>query len=264
MTVCRTLKLTLRYETGLASQWKPLLTDFKVLIERFANSTSMDDLFDSINQIYRDADQDPELKGWFKSLDSYIRMCLKEQGYVLQENADAEWRNLYDKGNFLLRERYRNHTNRIVDETKFLADQFDQDAQNKAFADAMNKLFTDLGNDENGKPTFKKHLLKDVSGVVLPAFFEHVHYVPIPRIEYSDNMADAIIENLIIEGDNLAPNVFEFSSDNYFRWGRKSIKNQNKNKVMLSVSGIQMDLKGKQQRLFISLCRLIANSRLRC
>ena len=221
-----------------------MLMDLKVLIERFANSTSMDDLVDSINQIYRDADKDPELKNWFKSLDTYIRTCLKEQGYVLKDHANAEWDRLYDRGNFLLRDRYRNHTNRVVDEVKFLADQFDQDHQNKAFADAMNKLFNDLGNDENGKPTFKKHLVKDLSNVILPGFFENVRYVPIPRIEYSDPMADAIIENLVIEGDNLAPNVFEFSSDNFFRWGRKSIQNSNKNKVMMSVSGIQMDLRG--------------------
>ncbi|KAI9671435.1 MAG: hypothetical protein M1831_004344 [Alyxoria varia] len=226
-------------DTGL----KSAEADLKVLIERFANSTSMDDLFDSINQIYRDADQDPELKGWFKDLDRYIRACLKEQGYVMQDAANAEWDKIYEKGNFLLRERYRNHTNRVVDEVKFFADQFDHDHQNKAFADAMEKLFKDLGNDENGKPAFKKHLVKDLSSVILPAIFEHVRYVPIPRIEYSDNMADAVIENLIIEGDNLAPNVFEFSTDNYFRWGRKQLNNSNKNKVMMSVSGIQMDLR---------------------
>ncbi|KAL9056752.1 MAG: hypothetical protein Q9162_002723 [Coniocarpon cinnabarinum] len=217
--------------------------DLKVLIERFANSTSSDDWFDSINQIYRDANQDPELRGWFKHLDTYIRRCLKEQGYVMQDDANVEWNKLYDQGNFLLRERYRNHTDRVVDETKFLADQFDADPQNKAFAESMNKLFNDLGHDENGKPAFKKHLLKDLSEVIIPAFFEHVRYVPIPRVEYSDQMADAVIENLIIEGDNLAPNAVEFSSDNYFYWARKGAKNQNKNKVMLSVSGIQMDLR---------------------
>lgn len=226
-----------------------MLTSIKVLVERFANSTSMDDLFDSINQIYRDADKDPELRNWFKTLDTFIRRCLKEQGYVMQDAANDEWKGIYDKGNFLLRERYRNHTNRIVDEVKFLADQFEQDPQNKAFGDAFDKLFKDLGNDENGKPVFKKHLVKDLTSVILPAFFENVRYIPIPRIEYSDEMADAVIENLIIEGDNLAPNVFEFSSDNFFRWGRKQLQSSNKNKVMLSVSGIQMDLKGLYEGL---------------
>ena len=220
-----------------------VLTSIKTLLERFANSTSADDLIDSINAIYRDADRDPELKGWFKSIDAYIRKCLKESGFIMQDAANDEWAQLSDKGNFLLRDRYKDHTNRVLDEIKFLGQQFDEDPMNKRFAASMQKLFNDLGNDQNGKPTFKKHLVKDLSAVIIPGIFESVRYVPIPRIEYTDPMVDAIIENLVIESDNLAPNSFEFGSDNYFRWGRKTVTNQNKNKVMVSVSGVQMDLK---------------------
>ncbi|CAF9908387.1 hypothetical protein IMSHALPRED_006659 [Imshaugia aleurites] len=218
-------------------------TDLKTLLERFANSTSADDLIDSINAVYRDADKDPELKGWFKSIDRYVRKCLKESGFIMQDRATEEWNQLSDKGNFLLRERYRDHTNRVLDEFKFFGQQFDEDAQNKRFAASMQKLFNDLGNDQNGKPTFKPHLVKDLSTVIVPGIFESVRYVPVPRIEYTDPMVDAIIENLVIESDNLAPNSFEFGSDNYFRWGRKTVTSKNKNKVMVSVSGVQMDLK---------------------
>ena len=219
------------------------LTQLKTLLERFANSTSSDDLVEAINNVYRDADRDPELKRWFKSLDGYVRKCLNQQGFIMQDAAGEEWNQLYDKGHFLLRERYRDHTNRVLDEFKFLGEQFDQDAQNKRFAASLKKLFTDLGNDENGKPTFKPHLVKDLSNVVVPGIFESVRYVPVPRIEYTDPKIDAIIENLVIESDNLAPNSFEFGADNYFRWGRKTVTSKNKNKVMVSVSGIQMDLK---------------------
>lgn len=203
----------------------------------------MDDVFDSLKAIYADADRDPELRDWFKSVDRFIRKCLKEQGFILQDQSSEEWNQLYDKGQFLLRDRYRDHTNRIIDEVKFLADQFDQDPQNKAFAQATQKLFQDLGNDENGKPVFKKHLVKDLSTVIIPAIFEHTRYVPIPRIEVSDPMIDAVVENLVVESDNLAPNVIEFGSDNYFRWGRKKISNKRDNKIMISASGVQMDLK---------------------
>lgn len=148
-----------------------------------------------------------------------------------------------DHGDFLLRDRYRDHTNRVADETKFLAGQFEEDRQNKEFAVSMEKLFKDLGNDSEGKAEFKPHLIKDLTEVIIPGFFENVRYVPIPRIEVSDPQIDAIVENLVLEGDNLAPNMFEFGSDNYWRWGRKGFQSKNKNKVMLAVSGIQMDLK---------------------
>lgn len=220
-----------------------MLTQIKTLLERFANSTSADDLVDAINTVYRDADKDPELKKWFKSIDGYVRKALKEQGFIMQDASNEEWNQLYDQGHFLLRERYRDHTNRVVDELKFLGDQFDQDPMNKRFGESMQRLFQELGNDENGKPTFKPHLVKDLSNVIVPGIFESVRYVPVPRIEYTDSMIDAIVENLVIEGDNLAPNSFEFGSDNYFRWGRKTVTSKNKNKVMVSVSGVQMDLR---------------------
>merc|ERR1712036_51674 len=140
---------------GFTQNNKQMLTDIKTLLERFANGTSSEDLFDSINQIYRDADQDPELKGWFKKMNSYIRGLLKEQGYVMQDESTREWDGLYDQGQYLLRDKYRSHTDRILDEFKFFGNEFDNDAQNKQFAASCNKLFNHLGQDENGKPTFK-------------------------------------------------------------------------------------------------------------
>ena len=217
--------------------------DLKTLIERFANSTSADDLFEAINNVYRDADRDPELKSWFRQMDQYVRKCLKQTGFILEDSATEEYNQLYDRGNFLFRDRYRDHTNRVMDEINFMANQFNEDPQNQRFANSMQKLFNDLGNDQNGKPTFKPHLIKDLTEVILPATFESIRYVPIPRIEYTDHMMDAIVENLVIESDNLTPNMLEIGSDNLFRWGRKTVASKNKNKVMIHVTGVQMDLK---------------------
>lgn len=217
--------------------------DLKTLIERFANGTSSDDLWSSVNQIYVDAQKDPELKDWFKSMDRYIRRCLQEQGYILEEASTQDWNRLYDHGNYLLRQKYRTHTDRILNETKFLANQFDEDAQNKQFAQSINKLFTDLGNDENGKPTFKPHLIKDLTEVIIPAIFENAAYIPIPRIEYSDPQVDAVIENLVLESDNFMPNLLEIHNENHVRWGRKNITSKNQHSLEVKVSGIQMDLR---------------------
>jgi hypothetical protein len=234
--------LKVRY-TDLYAKNYNMLTNIKTLLERFANSTSFDDIIDSINQIYRDADADPQLKNWFKHVDAYVRKCLQQQGFIMEDRSTEEWNQLYDEGRELLRGRYRGHTDRIADEFKFIGEQFDQDPQNKAFANSITKLFNDLGHDSEGNMQFKPHLLKDLQDVIIPGIFENIRYIPIPRIEYSDPMIDAVVENLVIEGDNLAPNVMELGSDNYWRWGRKQIQSKNKNKLMLSVSGVQMDLR---------------------
>ena len=196
-----------------------------------------------MNDLYRDADRDPELKNWFHSVNRYIRRCLQQEGYVLEDDATREYNQLYDHGNFLLRNRYRDHTDRLVDEIKFLGDQFAADSDNQRFGESLQKLFDDLGNDENGKPTFKKHLIDDITKVILPELFESVRYVPLPRIEYSDPMIDAVVENLVLEGDNLMPNVLEIGNDSYLRFGRQSITSKRKNQVMVSASQIQADLR---------------------
>lgn len=229
---------------GFYTTSQPALTKIKMLLERFANGTSSDDFFDALNVIYKDAEEDAELKQWFKDIDAFIRRCLREQGYIMQPVCNEDFNQLYDKGQFLLRNKYRGHTDRVLDEIKFFGLQFDEDPRNKSFGLAVQKLFQGLGNDETGKPVFKPHLLKDVTEVILPAFLESAYYIPLPRMEYSDPQVDLIIENLIVESDNLAPNVFEFASDNHWKWGRKAgNKSSNKNKVMLAVSGIQMDLR---------------------
>lgn len=162
----------------------------------------------------------------------------------MRDESNERYDCLYDQGNFLLRDRYRLHTDRVANEFKFMGEQFTVDPDNKRFGETMQKLFGDLGNDENGKPTFKKHLVKDITQVIIPEIFENVRYVPIPRIEYSDPMMDVVIENLVIESDNLMPNFLEFGNDNYLRFGRKSIPSSNKHSAMISASGIQCDLRG--------------------
>lgn len=217
----------------------------KTLIERFANGTSSDGVWEAIDQIYKDADRDPELKDWFKSVDSYIRRCLQEHGYIMDDASNNDGRHLYDFGRYLLREKYRSHTNRVIDEVRFLGSQFDQDPQNKAFGQAMQKLFNDLGTDENGKPAFKKHLVKDLIEVILPAILENTAYIPVPRIEYTDPQIDAVIENLVLESDNFAPNILEVSSYHYLKWSRKAAKDPvfMRNVIDVAVSGVQMDLR---------------------
>jgi hypothetical protein len=233
--------------TGSAKQARSGLEaaerDLRTLIERFANGTSTSNLWESISQIYKDADRDPELKDWFKNMDKFVRRCLLEQGYIIDESSNREWHRLYEKGRFLLREKYRGHTDRVIDEAKFIADQLDQDPQNKAFGLAVRKLFKDLGNDASGKSGFKPHLVKDLTETILPALLVNINYIPIPRIEYSDSKVDAIIENLVLESDNFMPNIAEVASEHFFRWGRKKIANKKRNMVDVKISGIQMDLR---------------------
>lgn len=45
-----------------------------------------------------------------------------------------------------------------------------------------------------------------------------VGYVPIPRIEYTDDMLDLVIENLALSGRNLFPNVVSMEAHNFVKF----------------------------------------------
>jgi hypothetical protein len=236
-----------RDATGTAKDTRSVFgvveTDLKTLIERFANGTSTDDLWTSINQIYKDADQDSELRDWFGALNSYIRRCLLEQGYILDDESTHQWNQLYDEGRYLLRDKYRTHTDRVLNEIKFLGDQMDHDPLNQAFKQSLQKFYFDLGHDASGNATFKPHLLKDIIDVIGPSILENISYVPIPRVEYSDPQIDAVVENVVIESDNFMPNVAEIYGENYFRFGRKNASSSYRQTFELTVKGVQVDMR---------------------
>src|SRR5579862_4645742 len=56
-------------------------------------------------------------------------------------------------------------------------------------------------------------------------------------------MVDAVVENLVLESENLMPNLVELQADNWFRLGRKKIANRSIHKFSLHVQQIQCDLK---------------------
>lgn len=49
------------------------MKELRTLLERFANNTSMDIIFNAIDVLVDDARHDQALGDWFRSVDAYIR-----------------------------------------------------------------------------------------------------------------------------------------------------------------------------------------------
>ena len=52
---------------------------------------------------------------------------------------------------------------------------------------------------------------------LLNAFLQ-VGYIPIPRIEYTDDSIDLVVENLTLSGRNLFPNIVGVEAHNYVKF----------------------------------------------
>lgn len=45
----------------------------------------MQPIFDAVDQLYTDANNDDDLRQWFSELDSYLRRVLQEPGYIMKD-----------------------------------------------------------------------------------------------------------------------------------------------------------------------------------
>ncbi|KAK0555228.1 hypothetical protein OC861_000504 [Tilletia horrida] len=226
-------------------------TAFRTLIERFANGRPTQPILDAVNQLYTDAKNDPELKGWFQQLDAYIRKILQEPGFIMKDEANTQAVQLRESGKkfFVAAEgrdqgKYVPHKDELFKQIEIFFKGMAEDPLNVKFGEAWKRLVFDLFLSADGKPTWKPHLWSDIRDPILPQLLEQVGWVPVPRIEYSDKQVDLVIENLTIQAQNLLPNILEVDAHNYFKVSAyKQLGDVNKHSIKLSLSQIQADMR---------------------
>lgn len=105
----------------------------------------------------------------------------------------------------------------------------------------IQRLTKDLLFDSEGKLTFKAELWNDVRNTIVPGLIQRVckitvsrflslttfmlqiGLVPIPRIEYTDDSLDLVLENLTLSAQNLFPNLVEVEVKNWARFGSGTV-----------------------------------------
>lgn len=189
-------------------------TEFKTLLERFADGRSMDSIFDAVNALYTDADNDSELRHWFNQLSQYVRKCLVEPGYILEDESTREGRELRKTGKQFFDHKYAAHKDNLFNAIAEFFKAMGTDPVNVRFGEDWKRLTKDVLFDDNGSLEFKPQLWNDIREEILPSLIQQVGYIPIPRIEYTDKQVDLVIENLVLEGTNLLPNIVSLEAHN--------------------------------------------------
>ncbi|KAF8301114.1 hypothetical protein DL93DRAFT_2122133 [Clavulina sp. PMI_390] len=219
-------------------------SELRLLLERFANGASMDGMIQAMQALSDDAQEDEGLRDWFKDLDRYIRKTLLEPGFVLSPQFDNDANRLRDTGHQFFDEKYRAHKDNLFDQIQAWFTAFGEDPLNKRFGEDWQRLVKDLLFADDGSLSFKPHLWKDVRSVIIPELVKHVGYIPIPRIEYTDNQMDLVIENLTMEGQNLLPNIISLDAHNFIEFSPySSITDHDAHDFTFTFSQMQADMR---------------------
>jgi len=173
-----------------------------------------------------------------------VRNVLQEPGYVMRDQCDIDGREIRESGRKFWSAKYASHRQNLFEEVEKFFTAYADDPLNVRFGKNWKKLVRDLFLDSDGNVTLKPHLWEDVTTVILPQMLRGIGYIPIPRIEYSDNDLDLVIENLTLESQNLLPNIVEIDIRNHFKLSAyERIKNENIHEFSISFSQIQADLR---------------------
>lgn len=220
------------------------LTEIRTLLERFANGKSFNDITARVNDLYDDANADHELRDWFKQLDAFARRCLLEPGYVLDDAANSEGNRLRDTGRQFYDGKYKTHFDAVFGAIGDFFTAMGDDPVNQRFGQDWARLTKDLLFDSEGSLKFKPELWNDVRKIILPSVIDRVGYIPIPRVEYTDDNLDLVIENLTLSGRNLFPNFVTMEAHNFIKFSPyNNIGDEHHHELTLHFGQVQADMR---------------------
>jgi hypothetical protein len=220
------------------------MSELRELLERFANGKSIDVIFDAANALIDDAKRDEEFRNWFKRVDTYIRKVLLEPGYVLEDDCDREGHDIRESGRKFWDERYRNDFDNLFNAIGQWFSAMAEDPLNKRFGEDIARLTRDLLFDSEGSLKFKPELWTDIRKVIVPTLVDKVGYIPIPRIEYTDDALDLVVENLILQGRNMFPNIVSLEAHNFLKFSPyDTISDEQHHEFTLNFSQMQADMR---------------------
>ncbi|KAI7868580.1 hypothetical protein BDF14DRAFT_1742337 [Spinellus fusiger] len=222
------------------SHWSQAAKEIKAILEDWAQGESMDPLIESVRDMFDEITSDTKLSQYYREVVHYLKQLFKEPGFVDSEASTKEGEALLRRGQELTQDRYKDKFSLLLDESRAITEAMANDKLALELKKRFKSIHKDLWLDRDGNPVFKPQLLEDMRKTLLPAALEQIKYIPIPRIEYSDPEFDVVVENIVLSGDSMIPNVFEMKMENYSRFTAKTHSNNvNQQSIVIKMAEIQ-------------------------
>ncbi|TFK64315.1 hypothetical protein BDN72DRAFT_846705 [Pluteus cervinus] len=220
------------------------IEELRTILERFADGRSLNIVIDAIDKLADDARRDESLRNWFRQVDAYMRKCLLQPGYILDKSCNNDGNELREHGRRFYDLTYKGHFDDLFDSIGTWFKGMGEDPLNVRFGEDWSRLTRDLLFDKEGSLAFKSELWNDVRKVILPTLVDEIGYIPIPRIEYTDDSWDLVVENLTLSGRNLFPNIVSVEAHNFVKFSPyNAISDESHHRFTLTLGQIQADMR---------------------
>lgn len=208
------------------------------IVEKFANQ-SLDPLIDSIREFGRQMKNDQELRDYFKEVRQFIGKSLHDTEFVQNTDYTQYGSELITTGRQILLEKYREQSENVRRQANSFNEAIQNDPTTAQWRRDLDNLVTDLFLDESGSPTIKYELIKDAAKII-PVLTTQLQYLPLPRIENSDDEYDFAFDNMVLHLPEILPSHAHLTLTSDINLDRESTS-LIKNYAFFEVSKIRAD-----------------------
>ncbi|KDN52390.1 hypothetical protein K437DRAFT_293145 [Tilletiaria anomala UBC 951] len=118
-----------------------------------------------------------------------------------------------------------------------------QDERNASIRGRITKIFALLNNALKGGVRAAKRewkeFMADILSVILPSAFDLIKILPVPRVEFTSDKLDAVVDHVAIPTVNLIPDVVNVQSAHDFTWRKDAGNSDVTSALKVTVSGLR-------------------------
>lgn len=159
------------------------------------------------------AKDNPTVVAFWTDVDTHLRRCLLEDGFVLVQEADGETRRLLKQFQALEQD-YRDLISQLLRQSSDFAKAIRPDTYLLKVLDDFKQIGKSLFIAKDGSLLPSRQLWRELWTFVLPNILEKIGMLPIPRIKYLHPDFDIVIENIALELRHLLPTVLNIKMTN--------------------------------------------------
>ncbi|GAA6005836.1 uncharacterized protein JCM10292_004655 [Rhodotorula paludigena] len=196
---------------------KDAVTQLRRIIESFTGP--LEPALQAASALHQDLKGDEKVQQVWHEFDVLLDRAINDPGYITTSKASRRFENIYDRARAIVESNadWKRDAKAFVDEASKLLDHAANDQALVAVGDA----FEDLGDAvaEFAKTGYNLvgvdggDLWKDLSTVFLPRLLGSLKSIPLPRVEFTSEDVDLIIDNIKFESASFVPDAAHFKSN---------------------------------------------------
>jgi hypothetical protein len=225
------------------------------VIEGLAGGKSMEEIVQKIERIKADVEKDSALREWLSNVNDFLSRTIgrKEGSNIIDMSTDEakeELNSLYNQLQEVLRS--RPEILEAIDDLKASCRAFYNDIESDVALYRIRSRFrrirqlATMGLWEGAKDVKSKasQIMSLLVNAVVPSIGDILGSVPIPRVEFTSDNIDAVVEDVVIPVVSLIPDTIKVTTMNDWEWKRKPRRKQAHTNLdtnlQISMRGLQL------------------------